>query len=544
VAIREFMESPERQKVAYFGEPPANDNVAAFKQRGYELIQFSDADFKDVTKLVTIDSAIFSQDPSKPTRIVEELKTYAPTLLNYDCKIYVRVVYEGELAQRARAIVVNGVDTLNLPPGGLFPDESASLGPWYRNRERVPLLPAVHVCAGNVNWPEIANLIVLNPSGKAPNKSLKIHAVDADGRPEKLAEERELLFQRAFWDCEVVDLVKMKDGLSGVPAFRAYAQSTIGVPGLWPYLYFVKIGNRQDIATEYWKYQENALTYIPFHLGPRLRLGRCCLGGKEGIIVTDFVEDAETLRDCASDGRAVPAIANLFGRTLRSWQRLATPEDRSVPEYLGHLFPKEFPPGREPLVRAAGATKSIEELKALFMDRSSKPVLAGPVHGDLHATNVLVRSADSIVIDFEKVEFRWPLVFDAASLEGGLLVDGFVNDDRRVPDIILSVVQLYEDGVKLERQLSRDSRDVACHPKDASAWFYDCVHQIRLHARHMQRHPGQYATALALALIRKACNRHAFEGKKAELRAAAFFLAEKILTANVENERSQLSDGS
>jgi hypothetical protein len=532
MAIREFMESPERSKVAYFGEAPTKDHAAAFKQRGYDLVEFSNADFKDVTKLVTIDSAIFSQDPSKPTRVVEELKTYAPTLLNFDCKIYIRVVYEGELAPRARAIVVNGVDTLKLPPGGLFPDESKNLGSWYRNRERVPLLPAVHICPGNVDWPEIANLIVLNPSGKPPNKSLKIHAVDAEGKPVKLSEERELLFQRAFWDCEVVDLVKMKDGLSGVPAFRAYAQSTIGVPGLWPYLYFVKIGNRQDISTEYWKYQENALTYIPFHLGPRLRLGRCCLGGEEGIIVTDFVEDAETLRDCASDGRAVPAIANLFGRTLRSWQRLATPEDRSIPEYLGDLFPKEFPEGREALVRAAGATRSIDELKSLFKGRNSKPVLAGPVHGDLHATNVLVRSADSIVIDFEKVEFRWPLVYDAASLEGGLLVDGFVGDNRSVPDIIDSIVKLYENGVTLERESSSPARDAACHPKDASAWFYDCVHQIRLHARHMQRHPGQYATALSLALIRKACNPHQFTGKKLELRAAAFLLAEKILTAD------------
>jgi len=161
----------------------------------------------------------------------------------------------------------------------------------------------------------------------------------------------------------------------------------------------------------------------------------------------------------------------------------------------------------------------------LVEKRHSKSVLIGPIHGDLHATNVLVRGADAIVIDFEKVLPTEPLLYDAASLEGSLLVDGFFNDKRSTSEWLASISKLYEKGAVL-------GLTEPCHPKDGSAWFYDCVRQIRIHARELECEPFQYATVLAVVLAKKSCNTHEFPNEKREtLRAAAYLFAERILLA-------------
>jgi hypothetical protein len=296
----------------------------------------------------------------------------------------------------------------------------------------------------------------------------------------------------------------------------------------------VKIGDRRKIESEYRRYQAHALEYIPYHLGPRLRQDRCCLAKRKGIIVGDYVSGAEQLRNCAKDGRAVPAITNLFNSTLRAWHHVATTNQRSLPDLLEPLFPTAIPPHRESLARALGATLSIPEIKELFMACRGSPVLIGPIHGDLHAKNVLVRSTDAIVIDFEKVRFDMPLVYDAAQLEGGLLVDCFIGD-QRLPAVWLESISALYDGGAFGAQVT------AYHPKDGSAWYFDCVRQIRIHASQLERAPLQYAAALALALIKKACNPKDFrdhDESKSEpakhmtsehLRAAAYVLAEQIL---------------
>lgn len=521
--------------MVYLGEPPSKKEERAFTDRGYEVEGYTEAMLSNPSDLVAVDSVIFTQNAHKPTEIFTQLKRCAETLLNFDCRIYVRVAESESLQKQARAIVVNAVNELKLPAAGLFPSEREAVAADVKEREGNPLAPFVYVCDSSVGWPDIARLIGDNPSGKPPNQDLKIDAINSEGQKITLTEENELLVRRAFWDCAEIHLRGMEDGLSGVSVFRAYAELEKGLLGRWPYLYFLKIGSRQKVATEYEKYEGSALEYIPFYLGPSLRAERCGLGARQGIIVGDWVEGAEPLRDCARDGRAVPAIGNLFGRTLWSWRNLAKPDELSIPDYLENLFPTKIPSEREALIRELGATLSVSEMKDLFMRRNSKPVLAGPVHGDLHATNVLVRSGDAIVIDFEKVESRWPLVYDAAALEGGLLVDGFADDSRSPADILSSIISLYENGVILERISS-------CHPKDASTWFYDCVHQIRIQARQLEFHPGQYATALALALIKKACNPHKFDDTKIRLRAVAYVLAEKILTARSRSSEEQADD--
>jgi hypothetical protein len=143
------------------------------------------------------------------------------------------------------------------------------------------------------------------------------------------------------------------------------------------------------------------------------------------------------------------------------------------------------------------------------------------VHGDLHAGNILVRSTDAVVIDFEKTAVALPILYDAASVEGGLLVDGFAKDGRKLSELLASLEPLYLDGADLGWR-------IPCHPGNPSSWFYDCAHQIRIQARQMECQEFQYAATLALVFTRKACNPRVFDPETEGLRAIAYVLAERL----------------
>jgi hypothetical protein len=329
--------------------------------------------------------------------------------------------------------------------------------------------------------------------------------VDAKGKKIKVPRERWLLLSRAFPDCNAVHLRKMQDGLSGGSVYRAYAEVK-GVEGTWPATYFVKMGSRTKIATEYDHYQTHALKYIPFNLAPRLALDRCGLGAREGVIVGDFVEHAEALKDCASSGRAIDAIGTLFSRTLGAW----------LPDSI------DIPDERKALIRSLGGTPDLAHIRELLDRCDAKPILIGTIHGDLNASNVLVRFSDAILIDFKQLNEGRPLLYDAASVEVGLLVDGFATDRRDVQEWLTSIERLYDSHEMFECR-------IPCHPQDPSAWFFDCVRQVRLHARQLELKKGQYATALGLAFVKKSCNAHMFYDRRDTLRAAAYLLGERIL---------------
>jgi hypothetical protein len=71
-------------------------------------------------------------------------------------------------------------------------------------------------------------------------------------------------------------------------------------------------------------------------------------------------------------------------------------------------------------------------LQRLVRRRSDELVaLEGPIHGDLHAGNVMVRSRDAIVIDFGSMG-SGPLSVDPAILEVSLV---FGTDNRDKPEL-------------------------------------------------------------------------------------------------------------
>ena len=201
-------------------------------------------------------------------------------------------------------------------------------------------------------------------------------------------------------------------------------------------------------------------------------------------------------------------------------------------EFLKEKMPSTIPPHRRKLIQELGGSRQPAELKHLLEGMSSRCVQVGVVHGDLHALNVLVRGGDAIVIDFEKVERNAPLLIDFSSIEGGLFVSGFIGDRRDERELLKSIESLYKIEALVEHQFN------PCDPSDGSAWFFDCVRQVRMQARQIELDWGQYAAALAMTLAKKACNcanfddeaQPARQGLTAErVRAVAYVLAERVL---------------
>jgi hypothetical protein len=510
-----------RKQVAWLREQPAAEGERVFREREFSVTACADQNLQEPEFLAGLSAVVFTQGAEKPLQIAKDLEIHAHRLLDHDCRIILRPAANG------LAILINVIDRLKLPTLGLPRQEAERLRKWQNPEDGDPPPPYAAYFPRSVPWSTVANLVSESPPGRAPNHALNItidDGVDDNGVRQKseLDGQSKLLLRRAFSDPECVDvhLVPMEDGKSGAKVYRAYAEMA-GLEGLWPQPHFVKIGDRARIFAEYKIYEEKVDPYVPFHLGPHLERDRCCLGANKGIIVGDYVEESESLHACASTGRSTSAIACLFDRTLLGWHRQAVKTWSSLADGLVRRVPRKFPDGRIQRAQELGATLSPADLLALFKRCTSKPVLVGPIHGDLHAGNVRVRATDAIVIDFY-AHRRDPLVYDAACLEASLLVDGFAGDDRDVRDWLQSVESLYESPVLA-------CGEVRVNPKSRSSWFYACVQQTRRYARQWECGQDQYAGALAVALLIKASKDRNATRLGSDRRAAAYVLAERVL---------------
>lgn len=183
---------------------------------------------------------------------------------------------------------------------------------------------------------------------------------------------------------------------------------------------------------------------------------------------------------------------------------------------------------RAEIVTNLGGATEVSRLKDIFEKHSNTIPRCAPAHGDLHATNVLVRHGDAIIIDFEKMEKHYPLTYDPASLEGGILVEGFVKDFKKnaiAPEKLVELLKpLYAADALIDRV------ELSCPRGSLVEWYYECVNQIRMRSWSAERESRQYALTLALCLIRKGCNNHdSFTNEQSISRAIAFFFGQSIL---------------
>lgn len=539
MAIPQFSSGPKRKRVGFVGVMPEGA-AEALKRRGYDPHILSESQLGEPGCFEAMGSIVLTQDPANSESIRSELKVFSGAL-NHDCRLYVRYVAEGQ----KKDLLLRALNRQKLPASGFVESERGFfVGNWVDHDSPI-YAPFVHILEAGEDWEKLANIIVHNSSGHAPSSTLEIEAEDASKARIALPPEHELLVRRAFWNCRKVCLCSKANGQSGVSAYEGYAYlASNEIGGKWPYRFFVKIGARSKVAREYHKYGTTLLENVPFHLGPRLRLERCVLGRSCGLIVSDFVSGAEPIRDSACEGRGVAAISNLFNVTLLSWRRAARDESLALGESLQRLLlddngkERNVPPHRQARLHEFTSALPIEKLIQLVKNMPrSIPVLTGMVHGDLHATNVLVRMNDAVIIDLERMHPGMPLLFDAASLEAGLFVDGFVKDRRSAKTILASVSKLYEIS-------AFEKDDHHCDPSDGSAWFMDCVRQIRMQAKQMERAKWQYAWMLGVVFIKKACNETDFcdnkpvtfaspptcpESAREAARTLAYVIGERIL---------------
>ncbi len=515
---------PGRQLVAWLETEPPDKGRRAFEDRKFKVDPCTEQQLREPDFLAGLTAVVFTQNPEKPLQIAQFLENNAARLLDYDCQIILRPG-SPELSKDP-SIFTNAVNRLRLWTAWLPAKQAATLK-WQGPAGALPPFPRAHFFSFDTEWIEIANVVAENPPGPAPNLSLEITAqipmAGTGVRVRDLAEDEKLLLRRAFSDCADVSLVAVGGGRSGLSVYRAHAELAKGLEGRWPQPYFVKIGDRQKVFAEYENYEGRVRPYVPFHLGPHLDAKRCCLGARKGVIVGDYVEESESLRDCACEGRAASAIACLFDRTLLGWHRVFESKPVSISKALKYRFPYRIFAPRLSRAKALGAKLELKQLRNLFRNCLSKPVLMGLVHGDLHSANVRVRASDAIVIDFFAHQ-KYPLVFDAATLEASLLVEGFADDKRGVQEWLASVEPLYS-------QAPFNGAMSHVNPKSPSFWFYACVHQIRRYARQWECGQNQYAGALAVALLIKATKNERVAEPEASRRAAAYVLAERLLLA-------------
>jgi hypothetical protein len=529
----------KRAGVAWLGAEPPEDARSAFVERGFRVASCTPAELTANAYVAGLAAVVFTQSEAEPVAIARELRQYARRLLDFDCRVIVRAAESAKLD--SRFIIARALNAL----------PTAGLGVGAPGRGEPPL-PHARVYGPGARWPEIANFLLEHQPGPAPNLALRIAPPEViAGLPRGCA----TLLRRAFWDCSEVHLQRMSDGRSGVGVYLAHPELAKGHQGRlaqWPLPYFLKIGDRDKVLAEYVNYEEHVDPYIPFHLGPHLIRQRCCLGGREGLLVGDFVEESESLIDCARSGRAAQAIACLFNRTLAGWYRGAQ-EDKLDSAQLGRSFLRRFPRSHEGLrarvarARELGATKTLDELRGLFQKCDSLPVLVGAIHGDLHAGNVRVRATDAILIDFFAHQ-TGPLVYDAACLEASLLVDGFDTGERLAPgemsrgaaaELDARVREWMESVATLYDHVPLQALPIHPNPKNPACWFHACVRQIRLFAKQMESGDRQYAAALAVALLTKATKDLRAPEPEASRRAAAYVLAERVLLCAFQNEEKE-----
>src|SRR6266480_2463692 len=162
---------------------------------------------------------------------------------------------------------------------------------------------------------EVAQAMQDKDPGPAPNFKLPL-----DHGSDELAQHFEVLFQRAFGDCNslVVRLLGTQ-GLSGSTVFRAFADhfSAVGTRSKAPFL--VKIAKQKDIDREVWNFNSYVKDYIPFHARPNIDDARSSYDSDIGILVASYVEGAVPLLDAVQRGWDPAHISSLLDDCLGKW---------------------------------------------------------------------------------------------------------------------------------------------------------------------------------------------------------------------------------
>ncbi|GLS33071.1 Phosphotransferase enzyme family protein [Mesorhizobium albiziae] len=358
-------------------------------------------------------------------------------------------------------------------------------------------LPGVFFHTGPTS-PMVAEAIARHDAGPTPRPGLAI--VVEDGR-ERLRKAEEILFQRAFGHCSEIKLVELSGGRSSARVFAVHMVVDGSNAGVWPQPAFANLDRNAKIAREYEKYREFADGFIPFGLRPNI--SDVVAGSDYSLLVGNFVDRSESLRDLAERDVASAAVTCLLDETLGGWRDQAyaiAPQRGSVSEIMhaaelwdaGKIQSEYVDRAQEHRVM-----ETPEKLRAALAQLDQQYRIA-PVHGDLHGENVRVRGNNSILIDLASV-CRAPITADLAALETWFAFELATKDDPLI----------YYDAnwrALVNHLYAPDAfrhPPGPCRPTAPRAWMSNIARQIRTKGLAIQSCPDEYQTAVAVQLLRR-----------------------------------------
>ncbi len=367
-----------------------------------------------------------------------------------------------------------------------------------------------------------AETIARHSAGPAWKKNLFVEGEN------ELNNEEKILLRRSFGDANTVSLTRLPGGHSA-KVYCAYASIPASRVGSRPLPFFVKFDRFSKIRREFNNYHECAVNYVPFNLRPNVEQERLALGSTRGILVGNFVEHSESLWEVVCRGAGQTAINSLFENTLRGWRLQAYQPDTEIVDRPlavsmgGAIQPNIGRRWKAALLRRASLAAehygakfgNYEELARLLDGLPRFRHRVSFTHGDLHGENVRVRGTDAILIDLASVA-PGPLASDPAALDVWL---GFANTDLSYDEWMKLVDKLYSFE-NLTTLPPPQSEPTSGHE------VWNTIRQIRRVASIDRSNETEYATAIAIALLRRACYDDTGDGERR--RIYGYFIADGI----------------
>lgn len=389
-----------------------------------------------------------------------------------------------------------------------------------------PLAQHLRARTGDVPAYECAEVIARHQPGPHANSALEILPSSVE-----LSDERRFLIRRAFADCSTVSLEPLSGGRSAA-AYAVQARLVASAVGPRPLPFFMKLDLPDKIVAEEARYRDYASLHIPWYLRPNLDPVRCLVGLDQGVLVGSFVGQSESLWEAVLDGRGPRYIHALFEETLMGWRSQAyqgPPMKGRLASRLGDVFRWERVK-QEHVDRARdfGEVRSPQDLWEALLNVPEQTWREAPKHGDMHAENVRVRNDDAIIIDLAKAGMG-PLCADIASLEVWLSFE-VPSTPRRIPgrEAWTAIVRELFAPVNVARPPNLATTDAGLD------WLRACARQTRMFGSAICECNTEYATAIAVHLLRRACyNRN--EGDAAYMdedmyrRGCAYYLGSSLV---------------
>lgn len=546
----------ERTNVLWVGQAPRTDTAELLKQLGFTVdhLPFLSLPLSNTT-IVGLAGVVFVQADAKPLLVVKEIETHVVSLLDHGCLVFILATPNG--LESVKNALKNLKVTSSWPTKPPVPEGYEV----FNGRDSIPLnvfgapqtpyvfvyrseiLPECDIVNKLVRYgPQHTPAVEVTPVAGVAANDTGVFEITGPAASNVCANHR-LMLRRSFHNCDELHLDLVSDiGRSGVTVYIAHATlkpprgARNPLPALRQLPFFVKIGPRWKIIPEWRNYEERVRQQVPFHLAPRLVSERCELGAGTGIIVGDFVEDSESLGECARSGRAMTPIGTLFDRTLRGWHSQAfTKANEQINIRLKYLLEGGVSKERVTIAKNQWVVnRSLSDIKNYLHHRPTEDLLWGPIHGDLHTDNIRVRGSDAILIDFLSAR-NGPLLADPAALEASLAIRVPSNKDDFDRDAWLRTIRSLFSQDVLRMPLAIHN------PTEPYAWIASCIRQVRLHALPMQRSGGQYAHVLAYYFLQAAIKDSNINLKKDPhghenfRRAVAYALADSLLGMDWKN---------